>query len=209
MYQPSHFVEADPAVLLSLMRGRPLAAVAINGEDGPLVNHLPLMTVEDQGVLKLRGHVARANPLWRLLEDAPQALAIFQGDDAYISPSWHPDKTVHGKVVPTWNYMVVHARGKLRAMDDPVWLRALLEALTSRHEAAMPRPWRVSDAPADYLDMMLRAIVGIELTVERLDGKYKLSQNQPAAARQGMRAGLAASGDGRAGAVADAMARGG
>ncbi|MEO9382686.1 FMN-binding negative transcriptional regulator, partial [Chromobacterium phragmitis] len=187
MYQPSHFVEADPAVLLSLMRGRPLAAVAINGEDGPLVNHLPLMTVEDQGVLKLRGHVARANPLWRLLEDAPQALAIFQGDDAYISPSWHPDKTVHGKVVPTWNYMVVHARGKLRAMDDPVWLRALLEALTSRHEAAMPRPWRVSDASADYLDMMLRAIVGIELTVERLDGKYKLSQNQPAAARQGMR----------------------
>ncbi|ERE05288.1 FMN-binding negative transcriptional regulator [Pseudogulbenkiania ferrooxidans] len=205
MYQPSHFVEADPAVLLSLMRARPLAVVAVNGEDGPLANHLPLLAVEEEGVLKLRGHVARANPLWRLLEDAPQALAVFQGDDAYISPSWYPGKAEHGKVVPTWNYMVAHARGRLRAVDDPVWLRGLLDQLTRAREAGFPQPWQVADAPADYLDKMLRAIVGIELTVSRLDGKYKLSQNQDEATRLSVRAGLAGSGDERARALAGEM----
>ncbi|SUX54001.1 FMN-binding negative transcriptional regulator [Chromobacterium vaccinii] len=205
MYQPSHFVEADPAVLLSLIRARPLATVAINGEDGPLANHLPLLAVEEDGALRLRGHVARANPLWRLLEAEPQALAVFQGDDAYISPSWYPAKAEHGKVVPTWNYMVAHARGRLRAVDDPQWLRKLLEELTARREAGFPLPWQVADAPADYLDKMLRAIVGIELTVGRLDGKYKLSQNQDEATRLSVRAGLAGSGDERARALAGEM----
>ncbi|MBT2868197.1 FMN-binding negative transcriptional regulator [Chromobacterium violaceum] len=205
MYQPSHFVEADPAVLLRLMRERPLATLVINGEAVPLANHLPLLAVEEAGELKLRGHVARANPLWQLLQAEPEALAVFQGDDAYISPSWYPAKAEHGRVVPTWNYMVAHARGTLRAVDDPAWLRTLLDALTGEREASFPQPWRVADAPADYLDKMLRAIVGVELTVGRLEGKYKLSQNQDEATRQSVRNGLAG-GDARAVRLAGEMA---
>ncbi|QEL55695.1 FMN-binding negative transcriptional regulator [Chromobacterium paludis] len=194
MYLPKHFQESDVEALLALMRARPLAALAINGEDGPVVNHIPLLASRQGETLVLRGHVARANPLWRQLENGPQAVAVFQGDDAYITPAWDPDKTKHGKVVPTWNYRVAHARGRLRAVDDPQWLRAMLHDLTAEHEAAFDAPWRVDDAPADYIDKLSRAIVGIELAVERLDGKFKLSQNESEAARGSIREGLAARG---------------
>ncbi|MEN3032527.1 FMN-binding negative transcriptional regulator [Chromobacterium amazonense] len=205
MYLPKHFQASDADALCHLMRARPLATLAINGDDGPLVNHIPLLAVRREEALILRGHVARANPLWKQLGGEPQAVAIFQGDDAYVTPSWYPAKAEHGKVVPTWNYMVAHARGRLRAVDDRAWLRQLLNDLTTEHEAAFAQPWRMGDAPADYIDKMMAAIVGIELTVDSLEGKFKLSQNQSDVARDGVRAGLRERGEPRADGVAAAM----
>ncbi|POZ63416.1 FMN-binding negative transcriptional regulator [Chromobacterium alticapitis] len=205
MYLPKHFQEMDIGSLLRLMRARPLATLSINGESGPIVNHVPLLAFRDGQSLVLRGHVARANPLWRELGCEPQAVAVFHGDDAYVTPSWYPAKGEHGKVVPTWNYAVAHARGRLRVEEDPAWLRALLTELTSEQESGFSLPWSMDDAPADYIEKLLSAIVGIELQVERLDGKFKLSQNQNEAARDGVSEGLASRGDARAAAVAASM----
>jgi transcriptional regulator len=139
----------------------------------------------------LRGHVARANPVWRAAADT-EVLAVFQGPQAYITPSWYPSKAETAKVVPTWNYAVVHMHGRLRITEDSAWLRALVERLTDTHEAARAQRWQVGDAPADYIEMMLRAIVGIEIEVTRLQGKWKVSQNRTAADRGGVAAGLGA-----------------
>ena len=192
MYLPRHFEETRPAVLHALMRARPLATlVAGDGAGGFDADHIPLYldpAAGPHGVL--RGHVARANPLWRAVGAGAPALAVFQGDDAYISPSWYPSKREHGKAVPTWNYVVVHARGTLRAIDDAAWLRGLLETLTAEHEAGLPQPWSIADAPADFIEKMVAAVVGIELPVEQLTGKWKVSQNQPAANRAGAAQGL-------------------
>src|SRR5262249_8993419 len=136
--------------------------------------------------------VARANPVWRTLADARESAAIFRGPDAYVSPSWYPSKREHGKVVPTWNYAVVHAFGTARAIHDHGWLLALVERLTQRHETGRAEPWQVSDAPADYIARRLDAIVGIELPIRRLEGKWKVSQNQAAPDRLGIAAGLRA-----------------
>ena len=141
-------------------------------------------------VAQLRGHVARANPLWRELGSGVEALAIFHGPQHYISPSWYPAKREHGRVVPTWNYAVVHAHGRLQAIDDPAWLRGQIAELTAGQEAAQAHPWAVGDAPADYIEGMLKGIVGIELVISRLEGKWKASQNQSAANRHGVLAGL-------------------
>ncbi|WP_434634513.1 FMN-binding negative transcriptional regulator [Chromobacterium sp. CV08] len=206
MYLPRHFQQDDAEALLRLIAARPLATLVVNGADGPLANHIPMLAERDGEALTLRGHVARANPLWRLLDGATPALAIFHGDDAYVTPSWYPAKAEHGKVVPTWNYAVAHVRGRLRAIDDPAWLHGLLRRLTDTQEAGFAVPWRVDDAPADYLDRLLGAIVGIELTVESLQGAYKLSQNQDRATQLRVRDGLSASGDARAAGVAAAMA---
>jgi transcriptional regulator len=189
MYQPAAFVQADPAALHALMRGFPLATLVHAGADGLTADHLPLELDADAGVL--RGHVARANPLWRRAA-GQRVLAVFHGPQGYVSPGWYPAKAEHGKVVPTWNYAVVHAHGTLRVIDDADWLRALVGRLTDRHEAAQARPWAVGDAPPDYLAAMLAAIVGIELPIERLEGKWKLSQNRAAADRRGVVAGLGA-----------------
>jgi transcriptional regulator len=151
----------------------------------------------------LRAHVARANPVWR--DGAGDALVIFQGPALYVTPSWYPSKREGGKVVPTWNYAVVHASGVLRAIDDATWLRAFVTRLTDRHEGRRAAPWKVTDAPADYVDKMLTAIVGIELPVARLVGKWKVSQNRPAADRAGVIAGLEADGDDAARAMAAAV----
>ncbi|MCD0502748.1 FMN-binding negative transcriptional regulator [Bordetella petrii] len=192
MYLPRHFEESRPEVLHALMRARPLATlVATDGAGGFDANHIPLhldASAGPQGVL--RGHVARANPLWRAVGSGAPALAIFQGDDAYISPSWYPSKREHGKAVPTWNYAVVHARGTLRAVDDANWLRQLLDTLTTEHEAGFAQPWSVADAPADFIEKMVAAVVGIELHIEQLSGKWKVSQNQPAPNRAGAAQGL-------------------
>ncbi|OHX11494.1 FMN-binding negative transcriptional regulator [Chromobacterium sphagni] len=206
MYLPKHFAVDDQDALLQLMRERPLATLVLNGPDGPDANHIPLHARQTDGQLRLCGHVARANPLWRRLDGQTMALAIFHGDDAYVTPSWYPAKAEHGKVVPTWNYAVVHAHGRLRAVEDPAWLRGLLESLTREHEAEFEPPWRMADAPAYYLDRMMQAIVGIELTVARLEGKFKLSQNQDEASRGGVRRGLSASADPRAQWLAARMA---
>jgi transcriptional regulator len=173
------------------VRAHPLGALVTLGAGGLEANHLPFEIDPDPAPFgTLRGHVARANPVWRELSRGADALAIFQGPATYVSPSWYPSKQEGGKVVPTWNYAVVHAYGPLRAIDDAAWLRAFVERLTDRHESGRTAPWQVSDAPADYVDKMVTAIVGIELPVARLVGKWKVSQNRPAPDRAGVVAGL-------------------
>jgi transcriptional regulator len=178
MYVPDHFREDRPDVLAAAMREIGFATLVT---DGLNANHLPMLP--DGGVL--RGHVARANSVWKAGDGA--ALAIFLGPHAYVSPSWYPSKAEAGKAVPTWNYITVHARGSIRWIQDADWLRAHVTALSATHEAPRPEPWKVSDAPANYIDSLLRAIVGFELTIETLEGKYKLSQNRSEADQQGVR----------------------
>jgi transcriptional regulator len=190
MYLPSHFAETRVEVLHALMREQPFATLVAHGDDGLSANHLPLHLAAGIGPHgALQGHVARANPLWRQTVDS-EVLAIFHGPQAYVTPSWYATKRADGKAVPTWNYVVVHARGQLRVIDDPVWLREQLETLVAQHEAGFAEPWQISDAPPDYIDKMLGAIVGIEITISELSGKWKISQNQPESNRAGVVAGL-------------------
>jgi len=190
MYLPVQFEENRVEVLHALMRAHPFATLVSHGTDGLTADHLPLhLAAEIAPHGALQGHVARANPLWQQAADT-DVLVVFQGPQTYVTPSWYATKREHGKVVPTWNYVVVHARGRLRVIDDPAWLRAQLEALVASHEAGFAEPWQIADAPPDYIDKMLTAIVGIEIAITRLTGKWKISQNQPAANRAGVVAGL-------------------
>lgn len=208
MYCPAHFEESRPQVLQALMLARPLATLVTIGEGGLVADHIPLLlAVADDGTTQLHGHVARANPMWRTLHDEAEALAIFQGAASYISPSWYPGKREHGKAVPTWNYVTVHVHGRLRAIEDAQWLRRQIETLTRQQEGRFAEPWAVSDAPADYIEKMLGAIVGIELTVTSLQGKWKTSQNQPPANRRGAAQGLRELGGDDAKAMADLIER--
>ncbi|HZV66262.1 MAG TPA: FMN-binding negative transcriptional regulator [Telluria sp.] len=180
MYAPSHFDETRPDVLRALVADHPLGTLVLQGPAGLDADHLPFelsAPADDAPFGVLRGHVARANPVWRLA--GQQALVVFQGPSAYISPSLYEEKQASGKVVPTYNYAVVHAHGTLHAIDDPAWLLAFLDQLTQRHESARAAPWSVHDAPRDYIDKLLGAIVGIEIRVERMQGKWKTSQNRP------------------------------
>ncbi|MFC0132237.1 transcriptional regulator [Massilia eurypsychrophila] len=184
MYSPSHFAETRTDTLHALIEAHPLGTLVMQTADGLVADHIPFEIGAPSAAAPhgtLRAHVARANPLWR--QAGAGALVVFQGPSAYVSPSLYQEKPVSGKVVPTWNYAVVHAHGLLRAIDDPAWLLALLERLTARHEAPRAAPWAVADAPADYLASTLKAIVGIEIPLDRLDGKWKLSQNRPPADR--------------------------
>jgi len=192
MYLPKHFEQQDEAAMAQLLQLHPLATVAWQAADGLSAEHLPLMWERGSGDGAhgtLRGHVARANPVWRAAAGA-EVLAVFQGPQAYITPSWYPTKAETAKVVPTWNYAVVHLHGVLRITEDAAWLRALVERLTDTHEASRAQRWQVGDAPADYIEMMLRAIVGIEIEVVRMQGKWKVSQNRNAPDRAGVAAGL-------------------
>ncbi len=197
MYLPEHFAETRLDVLHQLMRQQPLATVVSHGSNGLDANHLPLLLDPERGPHgTLLGHVARSNPLWQEIGQlSGDALVIFQGPQAYISPNWYPGKAEHGQAVPTWNYAVVHARGPLRVIDEPAALRQLLERLTAIHEADQPRPWQISDAPEDYIARQLRAIVAIEIPISNLTGKWKTSQNRPATDRQGVADALAGRGD--------------
>lgn len=189
----------------TLMRAHPLGALVTLAQAGLVANHIPMQLLADAGPHGvLRAHVARANLLVRDLQ-AADALVIFQGPQAYVSPLWYPSKQLTGKAVPTWNYMVVHAHGPLRIVEEAQWLRAQLEALTATHEAGKAQPWSMDDAPQDYIATMMNAIVGIEIPIMRLEGKWKLSQNQPPPNRDGVIAGLAALGDAGALDVADHM----
>ncbi len=196
MYLPKHFEERRPEVLHELVRAHPLGMLVTLADAGLQANTIPFTLDADPagGPGILRGHVARANPLWRETRDDVESLVVFQGEQAYISPGWYPSKAEHGKVVPTWNYVMVQARGTLRAIDDAAWLLPFVTRLTDRHEAAQPKPWAVSDAPSDYIDTMLRAIVGIEITLTALTGKWKVSQNRSAADRAGVAQGLRGAG---------------
>lgn len=190
MYRPPHFVEQDADALLALMRAAPLATL-VHRSDELAADLLPLEVDRTDSGWTLTGHVARANPLWRSA-DGQDVLVLFRGPQAYVSPNWYPGKAVHGKAVPTWNYTMVQAHGRLRVIEDGAWLRALVTRLTKRHEDTRDAPWQVTDAPSDYIDAMLRAIVGIEIVVTRLEGKFKLSQNRSAEDQNGVVLGLEA-----------------
>jgi transcriptional regulator len=194
MYLPAHFEETRPALLHALLQAHPLGLlVTTDAQGAPVVNPIPFMLMPERGPLgTLVGHVARANPVWQLRPGAPEALVVFQGPDGYISPNGYASKAEHGKVVPTWNYAVVQARGPLVVLDETAAAHALVRQLTRRHEATQQRPWAVSDAPADYIASMLKAIVCIEMPLSTLVGKYKLSQNRSAADRAGLVAALQA-----------------
>ncbi len=191
MYLPKQFAETDVAEMHALMCARPLATLVSHGPDGLNANHIPLLLSDG----KLQGHIARANPLWQEGKVTGEVLVIFHGDENYISPSGYATKAEHGKVVPTWNYATVHAYGELRIVDDPQWIFAQISALTAANEAVLPQPWAVTDAPADYIEKMLGAIVGIEISITRLLGKWKVSQNQPAENQASLITALVKAGD--------------
>jgi transcriptional regulator len=208
MYLPKHFEETDVGVLHQLVRAQPFGALVTLTPNGLDANHIPFLVHADPSPYgTLHGHVARANPLWRDFSPGVQALVIFQGPQTFISPAWYPSKQETAKVVPTWNYVVVHAHGHLRVIDDPAWVRAHVEELTNRHEAERPVPWKVTDAPADYLQKMVGAIVGLEIPIARLVGKWKVSQNRPPRDREGVVEGLTREGTDPAAAMASLVDR--
>lgn len=196
MYNPSGFAIKDLHELQQQILDTRLAVVITHDEQGLQASHLPLLFSPDQGPNgTLYGHFARANPQWKALQNGAEALVIFAGADAYISPGFYPSKAEHGKVVPTWNYVAVHAYGTAEVFTDADRLLNLVSTLTDRHEAGRAQPWTVADAPANYIDGMLKAIVGFALPIQRLEGKHKLSQNRSTADIAGVREGLAASPD--------------
>jgi transcriptional regulator len=196
MYLPEAFAEDRPEALHALIRSNPLGAVVVHTGEGLDANHLPFeLDVEPDGRVVLRGHCARKNPMASLSPEGTDALVIFQGPSAYISPNWYPSKQVSHEVVPTYNYAVVHVHGRLVPIDDPRWVRGLVARLTRTMEQSQPAPWKMGDAPPDYLEKMIENIVGIEIPVDRIVGKWKMSQNRTASDRQGVVAGLSKTGE--------------
>jgi len=195
MYIPQWFEEKRVSVLHVWIRSHPFATIVTLQGSGLAATHVPVV-LHDEGSEfgVLRGHIARANRQWRDLTGAVDALAIFSGVDHYISPSYYPAKQEGGRVVPTWNYAVVHASGPFLVHEDPAWLLRHLNTLVDRHEAGSAVPWKVSDAPRDYVEAQLKAIVGVEIPIRRLEGKWKVSQNRSERDRQGVSEGLAALG---------------
>ncbi len=197
MYVPPLFKDDRIDVLHDAIRHSGLATLVTLTTDGLIASHVPmLLDAEPAPYGTLLGHVARPNPQARGAAAGVQALAIFQGPDVYITPSWYATKRENGKVVPTWNYVAIHAYGPVEFFDAPERLRAIVTRLTERQEAARAEPWAVSDAPADYVEGMLKGIVGFALPITRLEGKWKMSQNRPAQDRAGVVAGLKAEGRG-------------
>lgn len=194
MYTPSYFKDADLTRLHTQIQEARLAVLITYGESGLQASHLPLLFSPDEGEHgTLYGHFAKANGQWKDLQSGAEVLVIFPGGDAYVSPSFYPAKAEHGKVVPTWNYLAIHAYGHAEVFTEPQRLLQLVSALTDKHEAGRASPWAVTDAPADYIEKMLGAIVGFALPIERLEGKRKLNQNRSAEDIAGVRDGLAAS----------------
>lgn len=195
MYIPVHFQQTDLRAMHALMRAHPFATVVSHNADGVNANHLPMVLAEggsEYGVLAC--HLPRANPLSQQLRAGAEVLVIFNGPSAYISPSWYPSKAEAGRVVPTWNYAVVHARGCVKVIDDPAWLATHLAQLTDQQEAAFAHPWALADAPADYSAGLMRALVGVEISISSLQGKWKLSQNRSPADHAGVVRGLQSAG---------------
>jgi len=208
MYLPKSFEPPDIGTLQQFVRAHPFGVLVAMTRGGLEGNHIPfLIDVEPEPYGTLRGHVARANPIWQEVQLWTDALVIFQGPDSFISPSWYPSKLETAAVVPTWNYVVVHAHGHLRVIQDPHWLRAHVEELTNRHEQDREAPWAVTDAPADYIQKMVGAIVGLEIPITRLTGKWKLGQNRTERDRAGVVDGLIGEGTESAEALA-ALVRG-
>ena len=207
MYQPSHFEETRLDVMQALVASQPLCTLVTLSDEGLVADQIPMLTRPAEGTPgTLVGHVARANPLWRATRLETPVLAIFQGPQHYISPNWYPTKQEHGKVVPTWNYVVVQVRGVLSIHDDAAWVRQQVTQLTQQQERSSAKPWAVEDAPREYADAMLKAIVGISITVTQWSGKWKVSQNQPGVNRAGVVQALAGLTDGNALAMAGLVA---
>ena len=193
MYCPAHFEEQRPELLRQLIADHPLATIVRQGEDGLVADHVPLLHEPcAQGHGNLIGHVARANPLWQA-DPAQELLLVFQGPQTYISPNWYATEAEGGKVVPTWNYAVVHVHATLKPVHEPEALLDILEQLTRQHEATQPHPWQVGDAPADFTHKLLEHIVGVRLEIRRMQGKWKVSQNQPETNRAKVASALSAS----------------
>lgn len=204
MYVSKHHALEPRAALFALMDAHPLALWVCHAQEGLVVNHIPFFLDRRRGPCgTLVGHVARANPVWRQLAPGVPSVLVFQGPQAYITPGWYPGRAEHGKVVPTWNYAVAHAHGTARVVEDRVALMDMLQRLTQAQEAAQASPWRVDEVPADYLEGMLRAIVGIEIPIDRLEGKCKASQDEDLQDRLGTVAGLRACPGEQAQAMAD------
>lgn len=181
MYVPAHFDESRTDVLHALIAQHPFGTLVTHGASGLDANHIPFELLANEGAHgTLHAHVARANPLWQEVADGDEVLAIFRAGDAYVSPTWYPSKHETHRQVPTWNYVVVHAHGRIRIRDDEKFVRGVVARLTRTHEANEAKPWKMGDAPQDYLDTMLKAIVGLEIEITRLVGKRKLSQNKEA-----------------------------
>jgi transcriptional regulator len=207
MHRPDHFRVEDVARMHALMRARPFAALVSNGAAGLYATHLPTVLRDDEANGIIECHLARANPHWKDLAEGNEALMMFQGPEGYITPNWYPSKALHGKVVPTWNYAVVHAYGRPEVMQDKDWLRRHVGELTAQQERSEEKPWALSDAPDSYIDVMLRGIVGFRFAIARLEGKWKMSQNREAQDRTGVVAGLDARATGDDLEIADAVER--
>ena len=194
MYQPPLFKEERLDVLHGLIRAHPFGLiVSVDAEGEPVANAIPLLLDAATGEKgTLRGHLAKANPQWKMLAAGGRALVVFQGPYTYVTPSWYESKKEHGKVVPTWNYAMVQARGAVTIHEDAAWLRAHVGALSDSHEARRAEPWAVTDAPESFIDSQLKGIVGFEIAIESLDGKWKVSQNRPVPDRIGVAEGLTA-----------------
>ncbi|TPM54306.1 FMN-binding negative transcriptional regulator [Mesorhizobium sp. B2-2-4] len=193
MYQPPHFQETRPDVLHGLIRAHPLGLLVSSGPEGPVADAIPFLIDADVGPNgRLRAHLARANPQWRLIADNPAStvLIVFQGTDAYVTPSWYETKRETGKVVPTWNYAIVQVRGTAKVIDDQDWLARQIADLTASQEGTREAPWAVTDAPAPFIQSQIKGIIGLEIEIAEIHGKWKVSQNRPVADRAGVAHGL-------------------
>jgi transcriptional regulator len=203
MYVPAHFNESRVDVLHGHIAQHPFGTLITHGKSGLDANHLPFELAADEGEFGvLRAHVARANPVWQDIANGDEVLVVFRAGDAYISPNWYPSKHESHKQVPTWNYIVVHAHGRIAVRDDEQYVRGVVARLTRRHEASQPQPWKTTDAPKDYIDTLLKSIVGLEIDITRLVGKSKLSQNKEARDVRGAAEALQANGNAT---IGDAM----
>lgn len=190
MYQPSAFREERLEILREFIRAHPLATLITAGSGGLIANLVPFLFVDEGERGTLRGHIARANDQVESLSAGAETLVVFQGPQAYVTPSWYASKRVHGQVVPTWNYVVVQVKGTPRVVDNPVWLRAQIGSLTDSQEKRRAQPWKVEDAPEEFIAAQMRAIIGVEIRIERIEGKWKVSQNRPVSDRQSVHEGL-------------------
>jgi transcriptional regulator len=207
MYQPDHYRVDDLAQMHALMRARPFATLVSGGALGLYATHLPTVLKDDAPNGMIECHLARANPHWKDLAEGNEALMIFQGPEGYVTPNWYPSKAEHGKVVPTWNYAVVHAYGRPAVMQDESWLRRHVSELTAQQETSEAKPWALSDAPERYIEVMLRGIVGFRFAITRIEGKWKMSQNREMRDRAGVVQGLGGRGQGEDQGVADLVSR--
>ena len=191
MYIPRANNEDRISVLHKLMEDQPFATLITMGSSGLFASHIPMVLEQNGAKGRLKGHISRANTQWRTYTSSVESLAIFSGPQHYITPSWYPEKQETGKVVPTWNYVVVHAYGYLKVIEDETWLMTHLEKLVTTHEASFAVPWKVGDAPPDYIASQAKGIVGLQIDIERLEGKWKVSQNRSEQDRNGVAKGLA------------------